>query len=361
MNCTIAGRWLIITCCFLTLTTSAQKHPVFQSIAASKPQYHFVQQAGQYADTSNRFTHLGKIIAGYEGFSTPVLFTENGLIFLQKKQTRLTHRQEEELERKGIPEDEIENRRNVVTKAVSMEWVNSSHQPEIVFLDKADGYTTYGKMPGKVYSYRKLRYKNVYPGIDVEYTIDPAKELGFEYSLIAHPGADITAIKMKYGGDVKKIKTKNGKLVVQTDIDEIIQDQLASFNTNTEGQVSRTASSQLVETSFEVNDNVVSFNVKENYDSTKTFVIDPFVSSTAALTGSAAGIAKDVDFDYAGNVYVSGGGDGTVYQLAKYNANGVLQWTFNGIVNNPQWSFGPYFGGWVVEKTTGNIYLGAGV
>lgn len=352
--------WLILLSCFLSLSGFAQKEPVFKSVAGSTPAFSFVQQAGQYADTSGRFNHLGKIVAGYEGFSTPVLFTEKGLVFLQRKQTKLTHRQEEELERKGIPEDEIENRRNVVTKAVSMEWLNGNAAPEIVFLDKADGYITYGKMPGKVYSYRKLRYKNVYPGIDVEYTLDPLKKLGFEYSLIVHPGADISALRMKYGGDVRKIKTKNGRLVVQTDIEEIVQDQLSSFNTNEQDLFSRMSSSELVETVFEVNNNTVGFNVKGNYDRNKIFVIDPFVSSTAALTGAAAGIAKDVDFDYAGNVYVSGGGDGNVYQLAKYNANGVLQWTFNGIVNNPQWSFGPYFGGWVVEKTTGNIYLGQG-
>lgn len=360
MNCTVASKWLIVLSCLLSFTSFAQKEPVFKSISGSMLSLCFVKQEGQYADTSGRFKQLGKIVAGYEGFSTPVLFTERGLVFLQRKQTKLTHRQEEELEKKGIPEDEIENRRNVVTKAVSMEWLNGNTSPEIVFLDKTDGYTTYGKMPVKVYSYRKLLYKNVYPGIDVEYTLDPLKKLGFEYSLIVHPGADIAAVKMTYGGDVKKIKANRGRLAVETDIDEIVQDQLASFNTNAEGQFSRTAAAQLVETEFKVNDNTVRFDIKGNYDRNKIFVIDPFVSSTAALTGASAGIAKDVDFDYAGNVYVSGGGDGNVYQLAKYNANGVLQWTFNDIVSNPQWSFGPYFGGWVVEKTTGNIYLGQG-
>lgn len=89
-------------------------------------------------------------------------------------------------------------------------------------------------------------------------------------------------------------------------------------------------------------------------------IIDPFVTATGNLIGINAGKAKDVDFDYAGNVYISGGGDGTLHKLAKYDPNGVLLWTFTGTIALPSWSFGPYYGGWVVEKSTGNIYMGHG-
>ena len=46
--------------------------------------------------------------------------------------------------------------------------------------------------------------------------------------------------------------------------------------------------------------------------------------------------------------------------MAKYDANGLLQWTFSGVLSNPFWQFGTYYGGWVVEKPTGKIYLGQG-
>jgi hypothetical protein len=38
-----------------------------------------------------------------------------------------------------------------------------------------------------------------------------------------------------------------------------------------------------------------------------------------------------------------------------------LQWTFSGVLTNPAWEFGETFGGWVVEKPTGSIYLGQGL
>ena len=51
----------------------------------------------------------------------------------------------------------------------------------------------------------------------------------------------------------------------------------------------------------------------------------------------------------------------TLINLPKYNAAGVLQWTFNGTLTIPSWTFGTYWGGWMVEKPTGNIYLGQGL
>jgi hypothetical protein len=111
---------------------------------------------------------------------------------------------------------------------------------------------------------------------------------------------------------------------------------------------------------FETDGRVIRFQLPNEYDKSKTIVIDPFVSGTGTLAGVNAGKAKDVDFDYAGNIFVSGGGDGTVHKLAKYDANGVLQWTFSGSLAVPAWTFGSYYGGWVVEKNTGNVYLGQG-
>jgi len=370
MNLRIIQKFLLSMLCFFCIGhTDAQKIPALpgnsntvtnSAVASFGNSFCFIEQLGQY-QTNLQSAQQDKIYAGFEGFSAPVLFTGKGLIFLQKKETRLSHEEEEQLEKKGLPEEEIERRRNVVTKTVSVEWVNANANPEIVLLDKTSGYHTYGKMPGKANGYKKLLYKNIYPGIDVLYSIQPSSAKGFEYSLIVHPGADPSVIRMKYGGDVSKLKLDgDGSLLVKTGIDVIVQSGLTVFESEDANAVHVLPSSTLVETKFKIENNEVRFLVNGEYDHSKILVIDPFVSSTAALTGVSAGKAKDVDFDYAGNVYVSGGGDGNVYQLAKYDATGVLQWTFSGTVNNPQWTFGPYFGGWVVEKTTGNIYLGQG-
>ncbi|MBL0334725.1 MAG: hypothetical protein IPP73_05230 [Chitinophagaceae bacterium] len=116
-----------------------------------------------------------------------------------------------------------------------------------------------------------------------------------------------------------------------------------------------------LDTKFQQEEHIIRFTMPAGYDSTKALVIDPFVSSTINLTGLNTGKAKDVDFDYNGNVYVTGGGAFTGnHSLAKYNAAGALQWTFNGSLTIPTWTYGTYYGGWMVEKPTGNVYLGQG-
>ncbi|HEX6432285.1 MAG TPA: hypothetical protein VF008_31550, partial [Niastella sp.] len=87
---------------------------------------------------------------------------------------------------------------------------------------------------------------------------------------------------------------------------------------------------------------------------------NPFVSSTApALTGLNAGKVMQVDFDNAGNVYVQGG-DNQNGQIAKFSPSGNLLWTFNSSIPAIGWRYGDNFGGWAVEKTTGNVYVGQG-
>jgi len=91
---------------------------------------------------------------------------------------------------------------------------------------------------------------------------------------------------------------------------------------------------------YNIRDKEIRFSFPDDYDHTKPFIVDPFVTATGNLSGLNAGKAKDVDFDYAGNIYVTGGGDGSSYKLAKFNAAGVLQWTFNGSTAIPTWTFG---------------------
>jgi hypothetical protein len=210
----------------------------------------------------------------------------------------------------------------------------------------------------KAYGYKKIIYKNLYDSIDVVYFFNENKKFGFEYSLVVRPGADVSKVKMKYDGDVKSIViNKNGNLIIKSDIEGIEETIPLSYYGNNVFEKSNIG----VKTEYKIIGKEISFSFPQDYDKTKALVIDPFVNSTSNLTGLFAGKAKDVDYDYAGNVYVTGGGAyTTAHQLAKYNAAGVLQWTFNGTLTIPSWFFGINWGGWMVEKPTGNVYMGQG-
>jgi hypothetical protein len=326
----------------------------------------FIENIGQYGKTMKGFEQMGAIKYGYEGLDMPILFTPKGLIHLQRKVEKLSHDEEERLEKLGLHEEEIERKKNVTDRVITMEWLGANNNVEIIKEEKTSDYNTYGMLKEKAFGYKKITYKNVYPSIDIVYNFTTNTKAGFEYSLVVQPGADLSAIKMKYGGDVKNIKTDNkGNLIISSDIDGISVTVPVSYygerllnKTFTEARPN--GSSGQIKSVYKITDNVISFSFPDGYDKTKAFIIDPFVTATGNLTGANANKAKDVDFDYEGNIYVTGGGNGNVYKLAKYNAAGVLQWTFNGTINLPSWTFGDYYGGWVVDKTTGNIYMGQG-
>lgn len=313
----------------------------------------FISNIGQYGDTLAGIAGMGKIIYGYEGFGMPVLFTHRGLIYLQRTVRQPSEEAREKMEQKGMSEEEILFAGDVKERTLTMRWLNANPQPEIVASDAGTGYFTYGRLPDKALSYKKITYKELYPGIDIEYCFSASNTAGFEYKIIAQPGADISVLQLEYGGDVESIRKDNtGGIMVKTGIGRITESAPVAYYAD-DGK----AKVALLST---IEKRMLRFTAPAGYDRHRTLIIDPFISAATNLTGTNAGKAKDVDFDYAGNIYVTGGGDGNVYQLAKYSASGTWQWTFNGSLSIPYWTFGTYYGGWVVEKNTGSTYLGQG-
>ena len=325
----------------------------------------FIKNIGQYGNTMAGYGRHGSIKYGYEGYNMLVLFTPKGLIHLHRKINRISEEEEEELERKGIPEEEIEKRVSATDRVITMEWESANPDPEIIAEEETPDYHTYGLLKDKAHGYKRITYKDIYPGIDIIYHFTNTGKTGFEYSIVLQPGANLSLVKMKYGGDIKKIQVdRAGNLVISSGINGVIETAATAFS-STDAVVKPGADKENAQHQYPVSflhDNkLVSFSVP-GYDKTKTLVIDPFVSNTTSLTGINAGIAKDVDFDYAGNVYVAGGGSFTSScQLAKYDPSGTLLWTFSGTIAIPSWTWGSAYGGWVVEKSSGSIFIGQGL
>jgi large repetitive protein len=318
----------------------------------------FIENIGQYGKAMAGYENMGAIKYGYEGLGMPVLFTSKGLIHLQRKVEKISEWEEERLVKQGIPEEEIERKMNVTDRAITMEWMGANADARIITEDKTTDYYTYGLLASKAYGYKKIIYIELYPGIDLVYSFTQQSKAGFEYSLLVKPGADLSVVKMKYGGDVKSIKTDGkGNLIIRSDIDGISTSVPVSYY----GETLLNKNNGEIKSAYKIEDKQISFSFPDGYDASKAIVIDPFVTGTGNLPGPNAGKAKDVDFDYSGNIYVTGGGAfSSAHSLAKYDAAGALLWTFNGTLAIPSWTFGTYHGGWMVEKPSGNVYLGQG-
>jgi gliding motility-associated-like protein len=322
----------------------------------------FIENIGQYGYKIPKYERLDSVLFGYEGNDMPVLFTKKGFIHLQRKVENISNKEEERLEKKGLPKEEIEHKKNITDRVITMEWVGANTNVEIIKEERTYDYHTYGLLTEKAYGYKKIIYKNLYNGIDIVYSFTNNTQdavhnkMGFEYALIVKAGADASVIKMKYGGDVKSIKkNEKGSLIVASDINGIEETLPISFYNN------ELNNKENIKVDYLIKKNEVGFFFKDGYDSTKEIIIDPFISSTVNLSGLFAGKAKDVDYDYEGNIYIVGGGSLSSCKLAKYNSSGVLQWTFNGTLPSINWVFGIYCGGWVVEKITGSIYMSNGI
>lgn len=326
--------------------------------------FSFIKNVGQYGKTMKGYEQMGSLHYGYEGLDMPILFTPKGLIHLQRKYERISHSEEERLEKQGVREEEIERKLIITDRVITMEWVGANPKVEIIAEEKTTDYHTYGMLQEKAEGYKKLLYKNLYPGIDLVYSFTKASKLGFEYSLLVQPGADLSFVQLKYGGNIQKIKTDHqGNLIIRSDIEGISTTVPVSYY----GKSVLNASANEIAAVYKLSGNEITFSFPKGYDNTKAIVIDPFVTSTSNLSGTNAGKAIDVDFDYNGNVYVAGGGNlvstfaaGASHKHAKYNSAGVLEWTFNGVLTIPSWQADFYYGGWVVDKATGNLYIGQG-
>jgi gliding motility-associated-like protein len=177
----------------------------------------------------------------------------------------------------------------------------------------------------------KLICKNIYPGIDVEFTF---KETGgIKYSFIVHPGADASLIQIKWSG-VEDLKVDaNGDLQMNSENGVMTDKAPSSFYQDEVGDVT---------SGFHVNGKTVSFSLG-NYDHNKTLVIDPWVFSPALLGNNKA---YDIQHDPSGNVYVYGGSN--PYQLKKFTSAGAPIWTYNTAATG-------YYGDFVIDGA-GNAF-----
>jgi hypothetical protein len=115
----------------------------------------FIENKGQYGTTYKGQENMGSILYGFEGHSMPILLTKKGLIYLQRKVENISKEEEKKLEKQGIPEEEIEHKKIVTDRAITMEWLGANANVEIIQEQKTYDYHTYGLIQEKTYGYKR--------------------------------------------------------------------------------------------------------------------------------------------------------------------------------------------------------------
>ena len=302
----------------------------------------FIENKGQFDGKTER-PETVRFGAAREGVQ--MYFTTGGITYRHDAYAPMKEREIKAAEKGRAPHaetaEEKEEERERWTKAVpaflSLEWLNADPSAEFLAQDPASFYHTYGDAPAiKAQAYRKLVCKSIYPNIDVEYFL-PSDSGGLKYSLILHPGADPSLIKLRYRHAKAISIDREGNLQIKSAFGKLIDHAPLTFYSATKTPV---------RSAFVLHGNTVSFQL-DAYDPTQELIIDPW-TTVPTFTGYNA--AYDVNYDLNGNVYVYG--SASPFQLMKLDNSGAIQWIFNATGMN-----GNIYGDFAVDELSGTSYI----
>jgi len=248
-----------------------------------------------------------------------------GAVFLEEKGFTFLIRNKKDLQKRhSISHDSIPDfsQLNLRSHVFKVNFVGANINPVFSGLEKCSEYYNYfigndaSKWSSKVPLYKKIRYNQLYPGIDA--MVHSSKE-NFKYDFIVSPGKDPSIISLKYEG-IDNMYLKKGYLILETSVGEIRE--LAPYSY-------QKINNKLVEVSckYKLADNVISFSFPEGWNHNYELIIDPvLVAATLSGTNGTENYGHSATYDVAGNMYTAGICFGTGYPTAV----GSIQQNYGG-------------------------------
>jgi hypothetical protein len=206
-------------------------------------------------------------------------------------------------------------------------------------------------------SYGAVLYREAYPGIDLKF-YGNGRQL--EYDLIVRPGADLSLVKLRYGGVAGLKVDGEGNMVVKLgDGGQLLQKKPVIYQEIDGQRVAREGRFRLLKQGGTEYGFVVAA-----YDKQRPLVIDPVLVYSTYLGGSSNDGINGVAVDQQGNVYVTGATNSTDFPgypeeaggyypfVAKLNAAGtalVYSTVFG--TGDTEWTHG------IAVDEAGNAYV----
>jgi hypothetical protein len=183
---------------------------------------------------------------------------------------------------------------------VRMKLLGQNRHPSVDGLDRLPGSANYLTGSGSAQQtdiprYRKVRYSEVYPGIDVVYHGNGQL---LEYDFIVSPGSDPNRIRIGFSGVRSRSLDSAGDLVLQTESDPLLQRKPRAYQ-NIDGIEKN------VDVAYVISRDQVRFKIGD-YDRTKPLVIDPLLVYSTYFGGSGPDQGNAITVDVEGSVYVTG-------------------------------------------------------
>lgn len=145
-------------------------------------------------------------------------------------------------------------------------------------------------------NFARIRYGQIYPGIDALFYATPDGAL--EYDFVLSPGADPSNIKIQFSSDHKLQLDSNGELVIAAGSGEIRHSAPIAYQRDA-------GMDTPVPSRFEIAASTVSYAIGP-YDLSRELVIDPVLTYSSLVGGSGVDRAQSVAVDITGSAYVAG-------------------------------------------------------
>jgi hypothetical protein len=194
-------------------------------------------------------------------------------------------------------------RTSEMSSVLRTRFVGSNPEPVITGLDALAGSSNYfigndsQKWQADLPNYRKVKYENIYPGIDLVYYGNQGR---LEYDFVVAPGVNPNSIKLDFEGARKIRLDRNGDLVLSMKVGEVRHQKLFAYQ-EVDGQKHEVSASYKIK-----NNRQVSFQLGA-YDLSKPLIIDPtLVYSTYLGGGNYFEFGLGIATDSSGNAYVTG-------------------------------------------------------
>jgi hypothetical protein len=208
---------------------------------------------------------------------------------------RVSHQRTDSTTARGLPSREEES------AVLRMTLAGANAKTRVLGQDELHGKSNYfrGNDPKKwqtnVPQYARVRYTNVYPGMDLVYY---GNQRELEYDFVLRPGADPGQIRLGIQG-AKELRLEHGDLVLSCPEGEVLLRRPHIYQ-DANGKQRETHGHYVINNKSEVGFRVAS------YDRARTLVIDPVLAYSTYVGGSKEESGASIAVDSAGNAYIAG-------------------------------------------------------
>jgi len=198
------------------------------------------------------------------------------------------------------------------SKSTSLRMSLAGANPEAIVagLDELPGKANYflgndqKKWRTNVPTYARVKYENIYSGVDLIYY---GNQQDLESDFVVAPGAAPGVIRLKFRGTNRIEINRNGDLVLKIHGGETILHKPVAYQSNGKDvSPASDADKHFVAARYVLRgQREVQFGL-EDYDRSRTLVIDPVLSYSTFLGGSGIDGGEGIAVDASGNAYVTG-------------------------------------------------------